>query len=216
MKIGRRARTRAAAAGAFVLSVAVFCWAWGSAPLNLRERVFPKNLAQVEPWLYRSGQIRGNLIEDTLRDLDIDLIVDLGVDLGDRDPAQLAEKRAAQKLGIEIRRYAMQGNGIGEVEAYAEAIRQITNAGRDGKRVLVHCRAGDRRTGGVLAAYKLLVRRDSAAEAFAELERFRQNRGAPSKLNTFLAEHMDDIARRLLEMGVIASVPDPLPPLASL
>ena len=216
MKSGRRALARGSAGAAFLLLVAGFCWAWGSAPFNLRERVFPKNLAEVEPGLYRSGQIRFNLIEDTLRDLRIDLIVDLTHDLGNRDPSQIAEKRAVEKLGIEVRRFPMSGSGIGRVDQYADAIGEIARAEREGKRVLVHCRAGDRRTGGVIAAYQLLVKGESPEEARDELVRFRRRQGEETKLDRFLAEHLDDIARRLVEQGVIERVPDPMPTFASL
>lgn len=201
----------------FVLvPVAAFCWAWGSAPLNLRERIFPTNLVEVERgWLYRSGQIRPNLIEGTLRNLQIDLIVDLTHDRGMRDPRQVAEKLAAEKLGIEVRRFPMSGKGIGTIDQYAGAIGAIAQAGRDGRRVLVHCAAGDRRSGGVVAAYELLVQGVPPDDALAELERFSADRGDETTLIRFLRENLEAIAQRLVETGVIARVPDPMPRLAS-
>ena len=118
---------------------------------QLARRIFPKNLAEVEGgWLYRSGQIKPNLIEGTLRDLKIDLIVDLSHDLRGRDASQNAERAAAEKLGIEVQRFPMRGTGIGSVENYVGAIAAIERGRREGKRVLLHCRAGDKRTGGVL------------------------------------------------------------------
>jgi len=217
MKRLSRASTRVLAAAAAVLFVAFFCWAYGSAPINLRERIFPKNLAAVEPgWLYRSGQIRPNLIENTLRDLDIELIVDLTHDLGDRDASQVAERRAAEKLGIEIRRFPLNGTGTGAINHYVGAIAEIARAEREGRRVLVHCRAGDRRTGGVIAAYQILVKGEPVAEAREELERFSRRRGVETNLTRFLREHLDEIAQGLVETGVITRLPDPMPTLASL
>jgi len=196
--------------------VAAFCWAWGSSPINLRERIFPTNLVEVERgWLYRSGLIRPNLVEVTLRNLKIDLIVDLTHDLGQRDPRQVAEKRAAEKLGIKILRFPMSGKGIGTVDQYAAAIGAIASAGHEGQHVLVHCAAGDRRSGGVLAAYQILVKGVPPAEARLELERFSTDRGAETALMRFLREHLDEIAQRLVETGVIARVPDPMPEFAS-
>jgi polymorphic toxin system DSP-PTPase phosphatase-like protein len=193
-------------------SVGAFCWAWGSAPINLRERIFPTNLAVVEDgWLYRSGQIRPNLIEGTLRSLHINLIIDLTEDLGTRDVRQVAEKRAAQELGIEVLRLPMNGTGIGSVDRYARAIEAIVRAGHEGRHVLVHCAAGDRRTGGVLAAYQLLVKGASPEDARAELERFSRETGVESLVLQFLRENLDDIAVRLVEIGVIERVPDPIP-----
>ena len=217
MLIALQGRSRWLAAGATLVAAVLFAWAWGSAPINLRERIFPKNLAEVEGgWLYRSGQIKPNLIENTLRDLDIDLIVDLTFDRGNADASQNAEREATAKLGIETRRFPMHGDGVGSIENYAGAINAIASAGREGKRVLVHCRAGDRRTGGVLAAYQMLVEGKSSKDARAEMERFNRNPGAPSKLTRFLNEHLAEIGRELIARGVIQKLPEPLPTFAAL
>ena len=212
-----RGRARWAAAGACVVAVALFCWAWGSSPINLRERIFAKNLAEVEGgWLFRSGQIRPNLIEGTLRDLKIDVIVDLTHDLGGNDASQNAERAATEKLGIEVHRFPMNGSGIGSVENYVGAIGEIARAGREGKHVLVHCRAGDRRTGGVLFAYQYFVKGESDAVAREEMERFNPHRGGETNLTRFLDENLDAIGQGLLEAGVIERLPAPVPTRAAL
>ena len=209
MKGGNRTRARWIAGGATLLAVAVFCWAWGSAPVNLRERIFPKNLAVVVPdSLYRSGQIRPNLIEGTLRDLDIDVIVDLSHDLGAHDASQVAEKEAARKLGIELKRFPLNGSGTGEISSFVGAIEEIARDRREGRRVLVHCRAGDRRTGAVIAVYQMLVLGRDPAAARVEMERFTRRPGVESTLTRFLAEHLDEIARGLLDAGVIERLPE--------
>jgi len=203
--------------GAVVVFVAFFCWAYGSSPINLRERIFPKNLAEVESgWLYRSGQIRPNLIEGTLRDLDIDVIVDLTEDLGLRDESQIAEKRVAEQLGIEVRRFPLNGSGMGKIDRYVGAIAEIARAEREGRRVLVHCRAGDRRTGGVIAAYQVLVKGEPVGEVREELERFSGWGGGGERLKRFLGDHLEEIAQGLLDAGVIVRLPDPMPTFASL
>jgi protein tyrosine/serine phosphatase len=204
-----RGSARGAAVAAFLVAVGVFCWAWGSAPFNLRERVFPKNLAEVEGgWLYRSGQIRPNLIEGTLRELKIDVIVDLTDDFRGKDKLQNAEVAAAQKLGIEIRRFPMRGDGVGTVDRYVGAVAEIARAGREGKHVLVHCRAGDRRTGGVLSAYEVLVKGETVEAAREEMERFTPDPSDESKLTRFLDEHLDEIGQGLIDAGVIERMPD--------
>lgn len=211
-----RARARIAAVGGTLLFVAFAIWAYGSSPLNLRDRIFPRHLAEVEGgWLYRSGQIRPNLIEGTLRDLEIDVIVDLSHDLGPSDESQVAERRAAERLGIELTRFPLNGSGGGEIDHYAGAIEEIARAGRAGKHVLVHCRAGDRRTGGVIAAYEMLVNGRSFEEARFELERFSRKRGVESNVRRYLAEHIAQIGERLIESHVIAKLPDPMPTLAA-
>jgi len=216
MRWGSPALTHLLEGVVLVASVASFCWAWGSAPLNLRERVFPKNLAEVERgWLYRSGQIGPNLIERTLRDLHIDLIVNLTGDSVPLSDAQVAERRAVEKLGIEVHRFPMKGDGVGTIEQYAAAIGVIAGAARAGKNVLVHCAAGDRRSGGVVAMYELLVRGVTPADARQELERFSTERGVETPVVRFLEEHLEEIAQRLVETGVIARLPDPIPRLPS-
>lgn len=217
MRTSSRGRARWYGGAAAIAFIAFFCWAYSSSPINLRERIFPKNLAEVESgWLYRSGQIRPNLIEGTLRDLDIDVIVDLTEDFGTRDASQVAERRAAAGLGIEVHRFPLNGSGMGAIENYVGAIAEIARAEREGRRVLVHCRAGDKRTGGVIAAYQILVKGEPVADVRDELDRFSRSPGAETRLTRFLGEHLTEIAHGLLDAGVIARLPDPMPTLAAL
>ncbi len=209
VKGGVRARSRWITGGATLLAVALFCWAWGSSPINLKERIFPKNLAAVVPGsLYRSGQIRPNLIEGTLRDLDIDVIVDLTHDFGDQDASQVAEREAVRKLGIEHKRFPLDGSGTGEISSFVGAIAEIKRDRLEGRRVLVHCRAGDRRSGAVIGLYQMFVEGKSFADARIEMERFSRRRGVQSNLMLFLDENLDDIGRALLEARVIDHLPD--------
>lgn len=208
MQWNSRRRTLAGCAGALAL-VALSAWAWNSRPFNLRDRIFPNHLAEVEPgWLYRSGQIAPNLIEGTLRDLGIDVVVDLSQDYGGRDAAQLAEKAAGARLGVEMLRFPLGGSGTGSIESYVGAVAAIERAKRSGQQVLVHCRAGDRRTGGVLAAYQMLVEGRSAEEARKEMDRFSRDPGAESRLSAFLDQNLDAIAQGLVEQRIIDRVPE--------
>ena len=192
-------------------------WAWNSSPINLKDRLFPKHLATVESsWLYRSGQISPALIEPTLRELDIDLILDLSHDRGERDASQLAEKEAARRLGIESVRVPLRGSGTGDLGAYARAVATLVRARQDGHRVLVHCRAGDRRTGGVLAAYQLLTRQDAGHLARRELDRFARRSANKSGLTDFLDESLPSIAARLAEQGIETRPLESLPRLRDL
>jgi protein tyrosine/serine phosphatase len=196
------------------LLIGAFAWAWNSAPLDLKDRLFPKHLVEVEPgWLWRSGQIESNLIEPTLRDLGIDLVVDLTHAKGDR--AQAAELEVVDRLGIERVSFPLGGSGTGSIELYAAAVTAIARAEREGRQVLVHCRAGDRRTGGVIAVYQLLVKGEPAERAREEVERFKRSGSTTATLESFLDESLPEIAKRLVESGVIVSVPDPLPRLGS-
>jgi len=185
-----------------VCAIAFSVWAWNSSPLNLRDRLFPKHLAEVYPaLLYRSGQIDPRLIEQTLRELEIARIVDLTGEHGSEE--QRVEREIAQRLRIEYRSFQLGGSGTGDVEQYVGAIEAIDDSVRRGRPVLVHCRAGDRRTGGVVAAYQLLVRGESSARAIEELERFARSSLADAPLWRYLDEQLPEMARRLVERGVV-------------
>jgi hypothetical protein len=68
----------------------------------------------------------------------------------------------------------------------------------------------------VLAAYRLLVRGESVADARAELERFHAGRNGESKLAKFLDDHLEQIGQGLIAAGVIERLPEPTPTIASL
>ena len=184
-----------------------FIWAWNSGPLNLRDRIFPRHLAEVYPgFLYRSGQISAGLIEPTLRDLGIDVIVDLNGDRGAGDEEQKTEQQTAQRLGIAYHNFTLNGSGTGAVDQYVGALEVIARADTAGKRVLVHCRAGDRRTGGVVAAYQAIVRREPWSRAMLELERYSRKPLGSSRLLPYLHENLDTMQAMLIARGVLSGV----------
>jgi protein tyrosine/serine phosphatase len=186
--------------------VGALAWAWNSHPLRLRDRVFPRRLVTVYPgFLYRSGQIAPNLIESTLRDLDIKVIVDLTGERGDH--AQRTEREVAERLGVAYHSFTLRGSGIGEVDEYARALEVIARADAADEAVLVHCRAGDRRTGGVVAAYQTIVRREPWSRAIEELERFNRKPLEESHLLPYLHENLDDMENLLIERGVLRDAP---------
>jgi protein tyrosine phosphatase len=76
--------------------------------------------------------------------------------------------------------------------------------------VLVHCAAGAYRTGGVVAAYRMLVQGGSPADAWAEMKRYDWDDSEP-QLPDYLNSNMAELAAQLVQLGVIDEVPDPLP-----
>ncbi len=208
-----------------VCMIAFLAWAWNSSPINLKDHCFPKHLARVAPaagthgelrnvQIFRSGQISANLIEETLRALRIQRVIDLTFNDTSRDPDQIAEQQAIQRLAIEHQRFPLEGSGRGSIDVFAQAVAALTSAARSGEPVLVHCRAGDRRSGSVLATYKLLVERASSSEARRELERFSRRSPDDSGLVEFLDRSMPTLAAQLVSSGVISDVPNPLPRIA--
>jgi protein tyrosine/serine phosphatase len=181
-------------------ATAVFAWVWNSSPVNLKDRIFPKHLHGVYPgFLYRSGQIDARLIEPTLRELGIDVIVDLGGETP--DPAQAAERAAARQLGIAYHSFPLRGSGHGAVETYVSAVEAIARAEQAGQQVLVHCRAGDRRTGGVIAVYEMLVRGERTEHALEELVRYSPGGLEKSPTLIYLLENLGSIADGLRARG---------------
>lgn len=181
------------------------------AALDVKDRFIVKRWGVVEPdRFYRSGQISRWLIEDQLQEAGIDTIVDLnGLDPG--DPHQREEIASAERLEIPIYRFPLRGDGTGEVTRYADALSRVHESLGENQKVLVHCHAGTQRTGGVVFLYRVLVQNASVADATRELQQYGWSLEDGRPLAEYLRDHMAEIAALLVERGVIAEVPQPLP-----
>jgi hypothetical protein len=176
-----------------------------------RDQLWPRRFAEVEGGLlYRSGQVAPRLIEDLLREKRIRKVVWM-LDYQQAKRSHRAERAAIDRLGIECRNLHLRGDGTGEVSHYAEALAEIHEAHQRGEAVLVQCASGSRRSGGVVALYLLLVRGRPPRVAYRELDRFGRTPVEDSPLLEFLNLHMAELAAQLVERGVIARVPRPLP-----
>ncbi|HAW28433.1 dual specificity protein phosphatase family protein [Gimesia maris] len=135
----------------------------------LEDRIVAKRFGVVEQGkIYRSGQISSYLIEPVLSENKIEKVIALnGSDL--QKPYLKAEVQTAKKLHIDHQVLHLIGDGTGDVEDYAEAVAEIMRCEKAGKPVLVHCAAGAQRTGGVIAAYRMLVQKKTPEEAYQEL-----------------------------------------------
>lgn len=167
-------------------------------------------MVQGESLIFRSSQLPGPIVESVLEEHQIDVVVDLTAPDA-RDDRQAAELAACQKLGIQRYRFPMSGSGVGTPETYAGAITRIHQAVSEGKRVLVHCEAGTQRTGGVLSAYRMLVRGVDPAEAYRESLRYDWEPDEDTAWPIFLNDNMLAIAQDLVDNRVIDNVPQPLP-----
>lgn len=170
----------------------------------------PKKLVEVEPGLYRSGQISPRLIHSVLENLRIGKVVWMTHYDASRE-SHRAEERAIEALGIEHAHFPMRGDGTGKLSRYAGAIAEVAEARREGVPVLVHCAAGARRSAAVVAMYELLVEGRPAGEVYRELDRFGAGAVAESPLLPYLNENMAELAELLVVRGVIERVPDSLP-----
>lgn len=177
----------------------------------VKYRFIPKRFGVVVPGeVYRSGQMSQYQFIPTIQKHGIDVVIDLnGVEPADVD--QAAEIAAYEALGLENYRFKLEGNGTGIVKNYVNAIVTLATCHREGKSVLVHCHAGAQRTGSVVAAYRVLVLGDSPQDAYSELVSYGWDAETDQVLLLYLNGHMRHVAEQLVERGIIARVPDPIP-----
>jgi hypothetical protein len=183
-----------------------------AAPTSLAINLWPeqpKNFAAVESGLfYRSGQIQASLIRDVLEDHQICLVINLGEDKD--KPDHIAEIQAARELGIERHTLYLLGDGTGDIENYAKAIAHLHRARLAGQPALVHCSAGRQRTSAAVAFYQLLVQNKPLEEVRQHMLQFHDPKDNPV-LIPYMNEHMEELARLLVQYGVIPSVPANIP-----
>ncbi|MFA5043040.1 MAG: dual specificity protein phosphatase family protein [Kiritimatiellia bacterium] len=179
--------------------------------LALKDRLATKRWGVVEQGLiYRSGRLPLDRAQATLANHHIRVLIDLTENKPD-NRFQLKERAAAAALDIEYHNFPLIGDGTGNISNYANAIAVMRQAMREGKPVLVHCAAGAQRTGGVVAAYRMLVERKSPEEARAELKRYGWKPGKDQVLLDYLNRNMAKLAGLLLARQVIDAIPSPLP-----
>jgi len=193
---------------AIIIGLAI--WVWFD---FVKYRLVPKKFGVVEQGrIYRSGQLSAALIKKVLAEHNIRVIVDLTTN-DPNNPDKLTEEKAVAELNIKVFRFPMSGNGTGDVNDYASAVAAIANAEKQNLPVLVHCTAGAYRTGGIIAAYRLLVQKIDPNIVEDEIEKY----GCPiddrPTLRSFLNDNMVELAIRLKQSGVIDEIPSPLPQL---
>jgi len=171
----------------------------------------PKRFGVVqEGQLYRSGLIPSALMKNVLLKYKIKVIIDLAAD-SPEESGRKAEKKAVAELGIERLTFALQSDGTGDINDYAGAVAAIARAKKEHKPVLVHCNAGRQRTGGVIAAYQLLVEQKNPFLVYCGYIRYDRAPWRHKELFEYVNGHMGELAVLLKKMGVISEIPDPLP-----
>jgi tyrosine-protein phosphatase SIW14 len=120
------------------------------------------NFAQVSPNLYRGAQPSAEGLV-ALKHLGVDIIVDL------RGSASDTEKAAVTKLGMQYVSIPSHCP-FPKDEPWAHFLK-VMQENRD-KKVFVHCRLGDDRTGVAVASYRIADEGWSAEEALKEMEDF--------------------------------------------
>ena len=168
-------RIRAARIFIFALMTAVSVCADGTAPQTKQETQSPKareigrrleekgitNFGEVTPHLYRGGLLRGDGLE-ALRKLGVTVVVDT------RAHNKNEEKEAE---ALDMKYVAIPWHcPWPKDEVFAKFLKVLHE--NKGKKVFVHCRLGDDRTGMMIAAYRMAEEGWSADEAMTEMKSF--------------------------------------------
>lgn len=127
----------------------------------LRAQAIPK-FAEVTPQLYRGGQPSDEAFED-LKKMGIDIIVDM------RSGTRKHEKEVVTSLGMHYVQISWHCPFPTD-KPFANFLKIVEK--NPDKKIMVHCRLGDDRTGMAVAAYRMAEQGWSAKEAMNEMHEF--------------------------------------------
>lgn len=174
---------------------------------TLKDRIFPRRFGVVEQGaIYRSAQLEANLVGDVLEEHGIRHVINLGVYKPGkpRHDATLAAMNRLDATHVEL---GLGGDGTGDPQAYVEALTDMRHAASRDEPVLVHCSAGQNRTGGAVALYRVLFDRWSTRRAVEEMRAYTFDPHENTKLLPYLDQHYRFIAEGLVERGELDEIP---------
>lgn len=188
--------TRNAALSAVLIALLAWFTVEGVVP-NLAA----KNFGVVQPGaVYRSGELTPAAMRAVIEKHGIRTIIDFGAH--DHDPAgEVREQAVADSLGVERVVLLMRGDGTGDPNNYAEALRIMTDPDR--QPVLVHCAAGAQRTGCAVALYRSIVQGWDDDKALKEAQQYRHDPAKNPHLEEMYRTWRDEIERSLQGGGKI-------------
>jgi tyrosine-protein phosphatase SIW14 len=120
------------------------------------------NFGEVTPGLYRGAQPSQEGL-DALKNMGVNLLIDL------RASASKEEEEAAKKLGMQYVSIPSRCP-FPKDETFARFLRVVRE--NPAKKVFVHCRLGEDRTGMAVASYRMAEQGWSAEEAMKEMKAF--------------------------------------------
>ena len=120
------------------------------------------NFGEVTPNLYRGGQPGADGLKQ-LKKMGVSIVVDM------RSSRSQHEQRAVEELGMEYVSIPWHCPFPSD-DAFVQFLKVIERNPR--KKVFVHCRLGDDRTGMAVASYRMAEQGWSADEAMKEMELF--------------------------------------------
>ena len=125
------------------------------------------NFAQVSPNLFRGGQPGADGLE-ALKKMGVSIVVDM------RSSKSSHEQNVVTKLGMQYVPIPWHCPFPTD-KIFAAFLKVIQD--NPGKKIFVHCRLGDDRTGMAIAAYRMADEGWSAADAFQEMKTFGFSKG---------------------------------------
>jgi protein tyrosine phosphatase (PTP) superfamily phosphohydrolase (DUF442 family) len=156
-------------------------------------RRLPPNFGAVdEGKLYRSARVTPAALQHAAETLGVRTLIDLGAEA--EDDARRAElDAAAHRLGVRRVQFRLSGDGSGDPNFYAQALRIMADP--SAQPVLVHCAAGAQRTGAVVMLYRHLVQHKRMKHVYEETFDFGHDPAADWRMLAYLAEWTGEIAR---------------------
>jgi tyrosine-protein phosphatase SIW14 len=121
-----------------------------------------RNFGEVTPTLYRGGQPSREGLQ-TLANMGIDVVVNSG---GRKDDDEGKEVNRLGMKYVVIRWHCP----FPRDQAFARFLKVVQD--NPGKKIFVHCRLGDDRTGMMIASYRMAIEGWSAEDAMKEMQEF--------------------------------------------
>lgn len=190
---------------------------------QIRPSLSPMNFGVVtEGEIYRSGRPTATASKRAQSEHHLKSVIDLGTyPIGSDEQHRLETTYRA--LGLDYHRLPLFGDGTGDPNVYAKALRMMADPAN--QPVLVHCGAGAQRTSGLTTLYRHIVQGEPLDEAFAESLLYRHDPENNPSLKAMLDEWAQPIATLYQSGGLIpyegparehgGRVTQPLPLLAS-
>jgi len=150
--------------------------------------------------IYRSGRPTPAAADRAAERYGLKSVIDLGTyPIGSADQNRLEATYRA--LGLEYHRLPLIGDGTGDPNLYALALRMMTDPAN--QPVLVHCGSGAQRTSGLTTLYRYIVQGVPMAEAFEESRAYRHDPADNPALKAMLDRWAEPIARVYEKGGLI-------------
>jgi tyrosine-protein phosphatase SIW14 len=156
----------------------------GESGMQIDKNLIP-DFAEVTPTLYRGGQPKEHGFEALAR-MGFQIVVDLR---GDRD----SEREEVTRLGMQYVSMSWQCS-FPKDSIFADFITLIRT--NPGKKIFVHCRVGDDRTGMMVAAYRMAEEGWSAERAKKEMVTFGFSLVHRHLICPRLADYEEDFPKR--------------------